>query len=298
MVCSPGRAPTQSQLVHFQRSNVAMSRARDQCILVRSIDISDIPSTDDVKIPIIEFFQKAATTHKRISSVETDTQASEAPFTMSKNSLRQLLNARLMTRGYKTCCMGVVWNDGICVEHPDCDERVALIIDDVSETYQDWVRSYRQQQKIEAVGWKCLRVDVLSFLSDCNRTMQSIFEFLKQVGIFVDEEKNTKMMDSYTAPIETMPTPDTELTTQSTLQGGANADQCDKNAEKESATRNESINKATRTKRARTNRTSKLKQHVDLNDSIEDVESLISIDSQSNSNDGNIVVDLSFLRGR
>lgn len=37
MVCSRGKVPTQSQLMHFQRANVAMSRAKDRCVLVRSI---------------------------------------------------------------------------------------------------------------------------------------------------------------------------------------------------------------------------------------------------------------------
>ena len=293
MVCSPGRAPTQSQLVHFQRSNVAMSRARDQCILVRSLDISDIPSTDDVKIPIIEFFLRATNTQNHINNVAL---ALEGHVIMSKNSLRQLLIVRLMKRGYKTCSMGVVWNDGICVEHPECDVRVGLIIDDVSETYQDWVSSYRQQQKIEGVGWKCLRIDVLSFLSDCNSTVQSIFEFLQHMGIFVHEKKNTKIKDNEVAAIaiETMVTHDKKLPTQS-----AGANPSVKVVEGTSARGIESTNKVTRAKRARTNRNVKVKQDVDLIAEAEvEVESLISIDSQSNSNHGNIVVDLSFLRNR
>lgn len=53
MVCSPGSSPTQNQLLHFQRANVALSRARDQMILFRSIEISDVPNNDDTKIPII-----------------------------------------------------------------------------------------------------------------------------------------------------------------------------------------------------------------------------------------------------
>lgn len=308
MVCSPGRAPTQSQLVHFQRSNVAMSRARDQCILVRSLDISDVPSSDDVKIPIIEFFQKAMTSHENSSYTDnTNVPEIDTPFITSKNALRHLLVVRLIEQGYKICCMGVVWNDGICVEHPECDERVALIIDDVSKTYQDWVRSYRQQQKIEGVGWKCVRVDVLSFLSDCTGTMQSVFEFLKQAGICNDEKTN-KGIDAVT--VEEMQTQQTqnhdiveeEVRTSSSFNDsiGIAVEQSVKNAQESVIEENSLAQKATRaTKRSRTNRNNKVKQHVDLSDIAEaEVESLISTDSQSNSNDGNVVVDLSFLRGR
>lgn len=73
-----------------------------------------------------------------------------------------------------------------------------------------------------------------------------------------------------------------------------------KNAQESVIEENSLAQKATRaTKRSRTNRNNKVKQHVDLSDIAEaEVESLISTDSQSNSNDGNVVVDLSFLRGR
>ena len=35
MVCSPGSVPTQNRLMHAQRMNVALSRARDRMVLVR-----------------------------------------------------------------------------------------------------------------------------------------------------------------------------------------------------------------------------------------------------------------------
>jgi len=57
MICSPGHVPTQCQLMHAQRINVAMSRARDRLILVRSINACHIPNSDDVKIPVLEFFE-------------------------------------------------------------------------------------------------------------------------------------------------------------------------------------------------------------------------------------------------
>ena len=288
MVCSPGRTPTQSQLVHFQRSNVAMSRARDQCILVRSLDISDIPSTDDVKIPIIEFFQKS-TSNNNISSTER-LLVSDAQLMSGKNALLHLLVDRLSDRGYRLCSMGVVWNNGICVEHPECDERVALVMHDVSETYQDWVRSYRQQQKIEGVGWKCLRIDVLSFLSDCNGTMRSIFEYLKQVGIC--SVKDTNIVDGRNN--ETMIMEVQPHSTAHSIDGHiACSEQHDKMEEGNALT----IKANRNTKRPRTSRNSKVKQPIDLND-VAEVESLISIDTHSNSNEDNIVVDLSFLRGR
>jgi hypothetical protein len=201
MVCSPGRTPTQSQLVHYQRANVAMSRARDQCILVRSLDITDIPNVDDAKIPIIEFFQSAGTTdidYDDFTTTTTDTNL-EIPSdisrnyasTASSNPMRWLLVRRLAQQGYKLRSMGIVWKNGICVEHPNTDARVALMVDDVLDMYQDWVSCYRQQQKIERVGWKCLRVDILSLLYDCKGTIQAVVQFLNHVGIEKIETDST-----------------------------------------------------------------------------------------------------------
>ena len=302
MVCSPGRSPTQSQLVHFQRANVAMSRARDQCILVRSLDISDVPSTDDVKIPIIEFFQKT-TSRNDINTTGTEKLlASDGRLMSGTNALLHLLVDRLILRGYRLCTMGVVWTNGLCVEHPECDERVALVIDNVKETYQDWVRSYRQQQKIEGVGWKCLRIDLLSFLSDCNGTMLSIFEYLKKEGICSVEEKNaTNIADM---EIETIDEHHNKLTAAeslptSTVHTSDGILACEEQYDKMAQGNVAKMKTCRSTKRSRTSRTGKVKHYNDMNDVAEaEVESLISIDTQSNSNDDNIVVDLSFLRGR
>jgi hypothetical protein len=256
------------------------------------LEISDIPSTDDVKIPIIAFFQKASTTNNSTSYDETDLLGTETPSIASKRSLRRLLIAQLRKRGFKIYEMGVVWKDGICVEHCESDKRVALIIDNVSEMYQDWLRSYRQQQKIEGVGWKCFRVDVLSFLSNFNGTMHSIFEFLGEAGILIDNGRIATTKDNEVAAIETLVTQGTDLSKPCT-----DVDIGDKRREGALDTGNKSTTNAGRTKRARKNQTIAVNQFSDLNDVVEaEMESLLSIDSQSNTNDGNVVVDLSFLQ--
>jgi hypothetical protein len=312
MVCSPGRAPTQSQLVHFQRANVAMSRARDQCILVRSLDITDIPSSDDVKISIVSFFQTAAATcdgMNDIESYEDATSDSQWGIQHVKKPLRHILIRKMKKQGYTLSNMGVVWKDGICVEHPECDDRVALIIGDASETYQDWYESYHQQQKIEGVGWSCFRVDTFSFLSDCCGTMRSIFEFLKQAGIKSTAEN---IGTDSVVPVVTEPEAwgnpshrikNVELVTSSSLDNSiaASNDRVDHTNNQEileSAVSDDlSKNGTLNLKCLRTTRSSKMKQMVAVKDAVEtEVESLVSFDS--NSNDGNEVVDLSFLRGR
>jgi hypothetical protein len=57
------------------------------------------------------------------------------------------------------------------------------MLDCVEESRQDWHASYLQQKAIERVGWKCLRVDVLTFLADVRSTLDWVEKFLLTAGV-------------------------------------------------------------------------------------------------------------------
>lgn len=180
MVCSPRSAPNQSQLMHFQRVNVALSRARDQLILVRSLDISDIPSNDDIKIPVIEFFTAAGETGNASGMPKAE---STDTIHHQHKTARHLLTKLLTHAGYTVRSMGVIWKNGLCIEHQTSDLRAALMIDGAEASVQEWQASYSQQKAIERVGWKCARIDILSLLSDFSGTLESIRRFLSSAGV-------------------------------------------------------------------------------------------------------------------
>jgi len=167
LVASPGHVPTQSQLMHFQRANVAMSRARDQCTLVRSIDLTDIPSSEDVKGTILEFFASAS-----------ETTSEDTPAT---DDIRGFLCQTLQKRGFTVRGMGVVWKQGISVEQGH--SRAALCIEAQGESLEEWKTCFAQQQAIERVGWKCMRVDAISLLADFDSTMELVLRFLANAGL-------------------------------------------------------------------------------------------------------------------
>jgi hypothetical protein len=175
MVCSKGSSPTQSQLMHFQRANVAMSRARDQLVLFRSLDIQDIPSLEDMKIPILEFFLT-------YSSKEEDDET-EKLNQFDRSSYHQLLATILSDMRYKVYPMGKVWKNGVCVEHPDADARIGILVECAEDSHQEWYLGYKQQKAIERVGWKCLRVDVVSLITRRDETVDSVVRFLHCNGI-------------------------------------------------------------------------------------------------------------------
>lgn len=183
MVCSPGSVPTQNQQMHAQRANVAMSRARDRCILVRSIGLNDVPNNEDIKLPIIEFFQAA-----HIKTEEPDKAVPAAPTSVGgwmegDHNVRTLLERVLCGRGFAVRDMGVVWKNALCIEHQASDTRAALLVECSGESFQVWHSSYKQQKAIERVGWKCLRVDALSLVCNFHRILESIVEFLRVNGI-------------------------------------------------------------------------------------------------------------------
>jgi hypothetical protein len=187
MVCSPGSVPTQNRLMHAQRMNVALSRARDRMVLVRSIDAQHIPNAEDIKLPVIEFFEEA--TNRGIGNKST-TDESEDSGRRSESTLftfraraEKLLKNVLVTRGFSVRSMGVVWDNALCVEHPSSNARAALCIENGGESKEEWVRTMTQQKSIERVGWKCLRVDAISFLSNYNATVRKVVDFLAAAGV-------------------------------------------------------------------------------------------------------------------
>ena len=81
--------------------------------------------------------------------------------------------------------MGVVWENAICVEdHTDGNSRVAMCVEACGESNQDWIDTVQQQRSIERVGWKCLRVDALSFLASHDQMMEKVELHLSEAGVF------------------------------------------------------------------------------------------------------------------
>lgn len=186
MVCSRGHVPTQNQLMHFQRGNVAMSRARDRCVLVRSLDLADIPSRDDVKVQIIEYFSSQQDHQGQIGQQVLQV---DRPF-------KTLLTKILEDRGFAVRSMGTVWRDALCVESQggDPDARAAILVESDGEPSHQWKSNFLQQKAIERVGWKSLRIDALSMIVDLKDVVTSVIDFLSMAGVegpgTVDVEDN------------------------------------------------------------------------------------------------------------
>ncbi|KAL7549498.1 hypothetical protein ACHAWF_012762 [Thalassiosira exigua] len=188
MVSSPGSVPTQSQQMYHQRINVALSRARDRMVLVRSINRSHIPSNEDAKVAVIDFFGEFAS--KDISD-DSSTEDDDCSFVNSQSfntkPMRQRIvgniTSTLAKAGYKVRPMGVVWEGGICVEDEATGDRAAINIEHFGELKQEWAAALSQQRAIERVGWQCYRLDAFAWLLNCRSAMQLLQSFLCSAAV-------------------------------------------------------------------------------------------------------------------
>ena len=192
LVCSPGSVVTQNQLMHAQRANVALSRARDRMVLVRSIESHHIPNEQDIKFSMLDFFERAK--HQGETKDQEDDQATTGVYSYELGSRpalsifrtrsERLLEKFMNDRGYKTQSMGVVWEDAICVEDANNESaRAAICVEATGESRDEWAGLFEQQKSIERVGWKCLRVDGSSFLTNHGRALAHIEKFLSHAGV-------------------------------------------------------------------------------------------------------------------
>eukprot|EP00934_Nitzschia_sp_Nitz4_P006196 Nitzschia sp. Nitz4//scaffold90_size81538//26232//31277//NITZ4_005317-RA/size81538-processed-gene-0.34-mRNA-1//1//CDS//3329560005//6186//frame0 len=183
MVCSPRSVVTQNQLMHAQRINVALSRARDRMVLVRSIDTNHIPNEQDVKFAVLDFFERAkhnAGTDSSKDGPKARVSSALSPFRARAESL---LKDLLERKGYATNSMGVVWDNAICIEDATSSRRAAICVEATGESSEDWKSMLEQQKSIERVGWKCLRVDAVYLLTDYIQALGSISKFLASVDV-------------------------------------------------------------------------------------------------------------------
>jgi hypothetical protein len=148
-------------------------------VLVRSIDVSQIPSTEDIKIPIIAFFSNSTTDNQ-----PEEVRSEPALSTSCTREVKTVLESMLSEKGYMVRKMGVVWNDAICVENEANGQRAALGIEGAGESMDAWRRMVSQQKVTERVGWKTFRVDASAFLLDHHSAL-GVLE-INFAGFFTD----------------------------------------------------------------------------------------------------------------
>ena len=122
MVASAGRSAAQTSVIYEQRFNVALSRARDRMVLVRSVEVSAL-NPNDLKAKVIGHFS---------GGPEMDGEGAVDAVDLCETDLERAVCEALVDAGYRVTPRVTVGDFTIdLVVEGDEDRRLALQLDDL-----------------------------------------------------------------------------------------------------------------------------------------------------------------------
>jgi very-short-patch-repair endonuclease len=159
-----------------QRFNVAASRARDQMILVRSVDLDDLTEADRLRRGLIQHFAQPF---------------GEQPVTvvaareLCESQLERDLYDWLNTNGYRVMPQVRVGAYRIdLVVEGEHDTRLAVECDgDRYEGAEQWIQAIRRQRALERTGWAFWRCFATSYLRREKDVIEDLRNALDAQGI-------------------------------------------------------------------------------------------------------------------
>jgi very-short-patch-repair endonuclease len=176
MVHDQKTASKQSSRLYEQRYNVALPRARDRMVLVRSVTASDLKE-GDIKLEVLRHFQNPAE-GGRIG-------ANEDVLAICQSEFERQVGKRLIGAGYRLRAQvpaGGYFIDFV-VEGAD-DRRLAIELDGDSFHGPDrWAADVKRQKALERVGWTFWRCWASEWEADRDGVFANLMRVLGQHGI-------------------------------------------------------------------------------------------------------------------
>lgn len=170
---------TSSSLTHRryeQRFNVAMSRARDRIVLVRSVTASDLKE-EDLKFKVIDHMRnpmgdgKVVRTSDVMSLCQSDFERDFANYMMG---LGYRLHAQVPVAGY---------NIDFVIEGAD-NARLAIELDgDKWHGPERWAQDIHRQKSMERLGWKFWRCWGSNWIGDRDECIADLLKLLHEMKI-------------------------------------------------------------------------------------------------------------------
>ncbi|MDE0783267.1 MAG: AAA domain-containing protein [Planktomarina sp.] len=149
MVASPGAARAHTTLDARQRFNVAVSRARDRLVLVRSVGKEDLTGVGDLKAALLDHFERP------VDVTDQDKQLID----LCESGFERQVFQRLVAEGYRVIPQYSVggYRIDLVVEGAG-DRRIAIELDgDQYHGPNNYARDQIRQKRLERVGWKFWR---------------------------------------------------------------------------------------------------------------------------------------------
>jgi very-short-patch-repair endonuclease len=157
-----------------QRFNVAVSRARDRVVLVRSVKREEL-NPDDLKAKLIAHFENPM----------PDREKSEDTLSACESNFERDLMRRLVDRGYRVQAqVGSLGYRIDMVAEGVNGARLAIECDgDRFHGPEQWQRDMRRQRTLERVGWRFWRCFASSFYRNPDAVTNDLVEMLVRLGI-------------------------------------------------------------------------------------------------------------------
>ena len=173
--CSTGRISSQTAEQYRRRFNVALSRARDRMILVRSVDESRL-NPNDLKARVIQHFR---------DPMPVAAAPSAELIELCQSSFEREIFIRLTGRGYTVLPQvgSLGYSIDLVVEGSN-GRRLAIECDgDRYHGPERWADDMRRQRILERVGWIFWRVFGSTYSLDPDGVLDDLIQTLERLGI-------------------------------------------------------------------------------------------------------------------
>jgi very-short-patch-repair endonuclease len=180
MVADPANRTALTTLRYEQRFNVAVSRARDRVVLVRSLRRNDL-NPSDLKARLIAHFEEPMQLATDVTSKGLD--ACESRFE------RDVMQ-RLLDRGYRVQPQvgPFGFRIDLVVEGAN-GRRLAIECDgDRFHGPEQWREDMHRQRVLERAGWQFWRCFASSFYRDADLVTADLFDTLSRLGIEPEQD--------------------------------------------------------------------------------------------------------------
>jgi very-short-patch-repair endonuclease len=174
MVADPSNKTALTMLRYEQRFNVAVSRARDRVILVRSVRREEL-NPNDLKARLIAHFENPM----------PDVEVSQDAFALCDSGFERDVMGRLLQLGYSVRPQvgSLGYRIDMVVEGTN-GRRLAVECDgDRYHGPEQWRQDMRRQRVLERVGWRFWRSFASSYYRDTDAVMDDLVSMLTRLGI-------------------------------------------------------------------------------------------------------------------
>jgi len=211
MIADRKRKQSQTAMQFEQRFNVALSRARDRMVLVRSVTENDL-NPNDLKARVIRHFREP---------MAEAAQANAALVNLCHSGFERDLFAVLIERGYRVTPQ--VGSQGFSIDmvvEGESGRRLAIECDgDLYHGPGRWADDMRRQRILERVGWTFWRCFGSNYSLDREGVLDDLFQTLDRMEI--KPIGGTSSGRSYTEHRTTKWNPDASPATDDVIVAGA-----------------------------------------------------------------------------